>query len=207
MKNNPVLFIGVFGSLALSWVAVVWGSHVQTDKLGLQYDPLENVANPAPLPGVAARGQLVYQDLGCGACHTQQIRRQTYAYDIARGWGERQSVARDYMLQSRPQFGLTRQGPDLTNYQIRASKDGITAAKLHEKLYTGSKVMPSFAFLYTEEPVSGEKSNRALSLATPRGSQLVASERAESLVAYLLSLKQDYALPEAPAAELAAENK
>ena len=39
--------------------------------------------------------------------------------DQARGWGERQSVARDYIFQIRPQLGSSRIGPDLTNLGAR----------------------------------------------------------------------------------------
>ena len=50
--------------------------------------------NPKPRstsadPGIAARGQLVYADLGCAQCHTQQVRRPDFGSDQERGWGER----------------------------------------------------------------------------------------------------------------------
>ena len=58
---------------------------------------------------------MVYRDLGCVACHTQQVRRPSFGNDQAQGWGERQSVARDYIHQSYPQLGAARIGQDLTN--------------------------------------------------------------------------------------------
>lgn len=201
MKNNSVLFFGVFGSLALSWAALVLGGHLQSERLGLHYDSLENAAYPTPMPGLAARGQLVYQELGCGACHTQQVRRKGAGHDMARGWGVRQSVTRDYMLQSSPQLGQTRVGPDLANFGARAEKDGFNAAKLHERLHQGGRGMPSYSFLYEDRALVGERSNRALSVATKPGRQIVATERADALVAYLLSLRQEQPLPEAPVEE------
>ena len=52
-----------------------------------------------------------------------RCRRPDYGSDQARGWGERQSVARDYIHQARPQLGDSRLGPDLTNYGARVPKE------------------------------------------------------------------------------------
>ena len=113
MKNSPLFFIALFGALALSFSALVLGSLRQFGQLDAYFDAGEGAAFPARAPGLAARGMLVYRDLGCAACHTQQVRRPGFGTDQERGWGDRQSVARDYIYQTRVQLGQTRIGPDL----------------------------------------------------------------------------------------------
>jgi cytochrome c oxidase cbb3-type subunit 2 len=149
---------------------------------------------------VAARGQLVYADLGCAACHTQQVRRPDYGSDQARGWGERQSVARDYIHQIRPQLGASRFGPDLANLAGRKPTP-MNAEDLYGLLYNGSPTHPSYRFLFDVRAVTGQRSSQALKVmgeAKPEmGFEVVPSERAQSLVAYLLSLNTGYDYPEA----------
>lgn len=204
MKNSLYLFLGVFAAIALSWVVVVLGAHRQLKSVGPHFDTLENASFPMPMPGAAAQGQLVYQDLGCGACHTQQVRRYGFGSDQYRGWGERQTVARDFSLQEHPQLGQTRIGPDLANFGERAGKAGLDRAKLHAMLFSGQGGMPAYPFLYEAREIVGQKSAAALAVKTAPGWQIVPTPRAESLVSYLQSLKQDYALPEAPPAEIPA---
>ncbi len=201
MKNGPIFFLGLFTALTLSWAGTVLLSNHQLGALSQYYDENESAAFPLHQPGLAARGQLVYADLGCAACHTQQVRRPDFGADQARGWGDRQSVARDYIFQSRVQLGATRIGPDLTN--LAARKPAYDADDLMSLLYTGiipgTKVLthPPYKFLFDERPVVGQTSAQALKVATPAGSQIVPSERAQSLVSFLLSLKNTYDYPEA----------
>src|SRR4051812_17104657 len=115
MKNGPLFFIGLFAALVISWAGIVLASHYQIGSLTPYYDEGESQAFPQRATGIASRGQLVYADLGCASCHTQQVRRPDLGADQARGWGERQSVARDYIFQLRPQLGASRLGPDLAN--------------------------------------------------------------------------------------------
>ena len=59
-------------------------------------------------------------------------------------------------------------------------------------------IMPSFAFLYEKQEIGGKPSDKALPLeGVEEGYEIVPSRRAEALVAYLKSLRLDYALPEA----------
>ncbi|MBI5380817.1 MAG: cbb3-type cytochrome c oxidase subunit II [Opitutae bacterium] len=204
MKPSLYFFLGVFGAIALSWAAIVVGSHRQLRALGTHFDPLDNMSVPAAMSGQAAQGQRVYQELGCGACHTQQVRRYGYGWDQNRGWGERQSVARDYALQTHPQLGQARIGPDLANFGERAVKAGVDRAKLYRMLHDGQGGMPAFSFLFERRAIVGQKSSAALALPVAPGWQVVPTSRAEALVSYLLALKQDYALPEAPAAVIPA---
>ena len=113
MKNGPIFFFCLLGALTFSWVGLALSSHRQLAGLVPYYDANEAKAFPEPLSGVATRGLLVYQDLGCASCHTQQVRRADLGNDIDRKWGTRQSWARDYIYQNRVQLGEVRVGPDL----------------------------------------------------------------------------------------------
>jgi cytochrome c oxidase cbb3-type subunit 2 len=207
MRNGPLFLLGLFVALTASWAGLVLGSHKQLGALTPYYDDTESASFPSRTSGIAARGQLVYADLGCAACHTQQVRRPDYGSDQARGWGERQSVARDYIFQARPQLGSSRLGPDLTNLGSR--KPPYDPEDLHKLLYNGSATHPAYKFIYDDREIVGQRSDRALKLtgaAVRAGHEVVPSERAQSLVAYLLSLNTAYDYPEArPVAAAAAE--
>jgi cytochrome c oxidase cbb3-type subunit 2 len=197
MKNGPLFLLGLFVALVFSWGGLVLASHRQLGGLTPYYDEAESAAFPSRTSGVAARGQLVYADLGCAACHTQQVRRPDFGSDQARGWGERQSVARDYIFQARPQLGASRFGPDLAN--LAGRKPPYDAEDLMKLLYTGSATHPSYKFLFEDREIVGQKAATALKLrsdAVADGRQIVPTERALSLVTYLLSLNNAYDYPE-----------
>jgi cytochrome c oxidase cbb3-type subunit 2 len=200
MKNGPLFLLGLFLSALIAWSGIVLGSHAQIGSLGQFFDESEGLAFPLRPTGLAARGQLVYADLGCASCHTQQVRRPDFGNDVARGWGQRQSVARDYIFQARPQLGDSRFGPDLTNLGGRKPQVP-TAASLYALLYSGSESHPPYRFLFETRAVPGETSAYALNLsgklAPAAGYEVVPSERARTLVAYLQSLNTGYDYPEA----------
>ena len=208
MKNGPLFLLGLFVALAISFGGIVLGSHAQLGRMAPYYDDTEGQAFPSRTAGIAARGEQVYADLGCAACHTQQVRRPDFGSDQARGWGDRQSVARDYIHQARPQLGASRLGPDLTNLGARKPNPPGEEG-LYRMLYLGAGTHPSYRFLFQERKVIGEPSPDALRLsgnaqATP-GHEIVPNDRARALVAYLLGLKTPYDYPEArPAAPAAA---
>lgn len=204
MKNGLVLFFGAFAALALSTAAVVFAAHKQLGSLTQYKDPVEETLFPAPLNGLADQGRAVYQDLGCAACHTQQVRRPGFGGDTTRQWGVRQSVARDYIREKTVFLGSSRLGPDLRNLAARPYAD---EAFLYTVLYAPHAVapdtlMPSYAFLFDVHPVRpGQASNHALKLsgkAAPKaGYEVVPTHRARALVAYLRSLNDTYEYPEA----------
>jgi cytochrome c oxidase cbb3-type subunit 2 len=210
MKSGSVFFVGLFAALALSWGGIVLGSHKQLGALGPYFDEGDSASFPARPTGGAARGQLVYADLGCAACHTQQVRRPDVGGDQARGWGERQSVARDYIFQLRPQLGAARVGPDLANLAGR-KPSAPDAEDLLKLLYAGSPLHPAYAFLFENRAIAGERSAAALklagSLAPAAGREIVPTERAQSLVAFLLSLNNTYDYPESRPLPKAPEKK
>lgn len=200
MKNGSLFFLGLFLSLLIAWGGIVLGSHTQLGGLTPFFDEGDNLSYPLRPSGFAARGQLVYTDLGCASCHTQQVRRPGHGSDQARGWGERQSVARDYIFQARPQLGVSRFGPDLTNLAARKPQAPSPDA-LYQWLYAGAATHAPYAFLFERRPIVGEPSAQALKLsgaqAVAAGTEVVPTERARTLVAYLLNLNTGYDYPEA----------
>ena len=206
MNRAPYLFLGIFLALALSFVGLVLSNQISYGAFSTHIDEDEGKAFPLPAAGLAAQGKLVYQDLGCVACHTQQVRREGFGSDIgekSRGWGERQSVARDYIRESHVLLGSQRVGPDLRNFAARKNPDGTdhTAASLYAYLYHPQTVvkesnMPAYAYLFKTQPIIGQGSAKALKLPAALGHEVVPTPRAEALVAYLLSLKDTYAYPE-----------
>ncbi len=171
MKNLNSLLAGIFLAVAFPFGALVVSSQVQLGSLGPAPAEEGGPLFPSREPGLAIQGRAVYVSLGCVSCHTQQVRPAGQGSDIARGYGVRASVARDYVLQKPVLLGERRIGPDLANYGAR-TKD---LAVVHTAIKHGGQ----FTFLYT-----GAK-------------QEVASERAVALAAYLQSLRQDYSSPEA----------
>jgi cytochrome c oxidase cbb3-type subunit 2 len=171
MKNLNTLLAGVFLAVALPFGALVISSQVQLGSLGRAPAEEGGPLFPSREPGLAIQGRAVYVSLGCVSCHTQQVRPAGQGSDIARGYGTRPSVARDYSQQKQVLLGDRRIGPDLANYGARAKDlSSVHAAIQHNG---------QFVFLY-----SGAKNE-------------VASERAIALAAYLQSLRQDYSSPEA----------
>lgn len=208
MRNGFLFFIGLFSAALLSWAGIVLGSHAQLGNLAPYVDETEGKSFPLPDSGIAAQGQLVYDDLGCAACHTQQVRRPGFGSDKERGWGDHQSVARDYIFEPRVQLGESRLGPDLAN--LGARKTPYDAADLYQLLYTGTESMPAYKFLFEQRSLADRQpSDHALALhgnlAPTAGTEIVPTPRARALVAYLLSLNHTYEYPEARPAEPAAQ--
>lgn len=201
MNRAPLIFLGVFCALALSWMGIVLSNQIAYGSLTPYYSPEEGKVFPEPTPGLAERGKLVYQDLGCMYCHTQQVRRAGYGADIERGWGERQSVARDYIREKRVLLGSMRTGPDLRNVGARLTDLTWHYLHLYDPAITSpGSTMPPHKFLFETRAIVGEPSPKALNLPAshtpPPGYEVVPTERAESLVAYLINLKDPYAFPE-----------
>lgn len=204
MNRAPIIFLGVFFALAFSWTGIVLTNQISYGNLTPYYSTAEGQVYPEDTPGIAARGKLVYEDLGCMYCHTQQVRRPGYGADIERGWGERQSVARDYVKEKKVLLGTMRTGPDLRNIGARQADPTWHFLHLYDPQITSAgSNMPPYRFLFEARKVVGQPSPDAISLPEtyegakiPEGFELVPTDRAKSLVAYLISLKDTYAYPE-----------
>jgi hypothetical protein len=123
--------------------------------------------------------------------------------DIARGWGMRQSVAADYLYDQPVQLGNLRAGPDLS--VIGVTKPDVNWQLAH--LYTPASMapnstMPPFHSLFEVRKTGEKPSPDALALpkefAPADGVEVVPTVEARQLVAYLLSLKANVPLYEAP---------
>ena len=209
MKNGLALFLGVFATLALSWAGLLLTAHKQIGGLSQFKDPADENLYPLPLSGLADQGRLVYQDLGCVTCHTQQVRQHGFGNDLAEGrkWGERGSYARDYIRDQTVLIGQNRIGPDLRNVGARLgdAKPEEYAEWFYKLLYAPQSVaagtnMPAHPFLFDVHPVAGRQpSAHALKLsskfAAGPGLEVVPTARAVALVTYLQSLKDTYDYP------------
>ncbi len=207
MNRIPLVLLGIFAVLAASFSGLILSNQLSYGALAPFVVKDDNKVYPELQPGIAAQGKLVYQDLGCVTCHTQQVRRPGAGVDDKRGWGERQSVARDYLREERVLLGSLRAGPDLRNVGARKPDGGraYDAAWHFKHLYDarltspGSN-MPPYRFLFETREIVGQPSPRAISLPAPYGApagfELLPSPRAEALVAYLLSLKDTFDYPE-----------
>ncbi len=200
MKNGLLIFTGAFATLALSWAGVVLTAHHDLSGLTQYKDPVDDALYPQPLTGLANQGRLVYQDLGCVSCHTQQVRRAGFGSDVgehSRKWGARQSVARDYIREKTVLIGSSRIGPDLRNVGARSYADADFFYKI---LYSPGQIahgMPAYSFLFETRPVGAVQSSHKAIKVLADGQEIVPTRRAEALVAYLLSLKDTYEYPEA----------
>jgi len=214
MNNGPLLFLGIFLAIAFSWSGIVLTNLVQQHDAGTDrayYDAQNEAVAPAIPSGAARQGALVYQELGCVYCHSQQVRNRLTGSadalppDVARGWGDRPNVARDYVQDQRVMLGTMRTGPDLRNVGSRRADAMWNYLHLYNPQITSpDSIMAPYPFLFEVRPITGERSNKALSglppeLAPPEGYEIVPTPKAEALVAYLQSLHtSDVVLPEAP---------
>jgi cytochrome c oxidase cbb3-type subunit 2 len=123
--------------------------------------------------------------------------------DISRGWGIRRSVAEDFLWDDPVQPGSIRVGSDLANIGVRAPDANWQLLHLYSpQSVTKNSAMPPFRFLFETQKISGTPSPDALrlsgKLAPPAGYEVVPTEDAKNLGAYLLSLRADMPLYDAP---------
>ena len=228
MSRSTPLIAGIFGSLAVSVFAMVLVPQVQIGGLQAQVDREKD--EPAKILDVypvdrVRYGAKVYASEGCNVCHSQQVRDTQNGEDQPRGWGERRTVARDYIYDEIAFLGSSRLGPDLANigaktWRNEAENDPHRPAKrdaawhyLH--LYKPTAIikesnMPPYPYLFEKRKISGARSANALpadQVAVEDGYEIVPKAEAQELVAYLLSLDRSHLLKEvkseAPAAPAA----
>jgi cbb3-type cytochrome oxidase cytochrome c subunit len=127
--------------------------------------------------------------------------------DISRGWGMRHSVAEDFLWDNPVQLGGVRVGPDLSNVGMRYDANWELVHLYNPKAMVKDSIMPPFRFLFTKEKIEGARSPDALTLqgelAPPAGYEIVPTDDAKKLVAYLLSLRVNVPLYDAPYSTLA----
>jgi cytochrome c oxidase cbb3-type subunit 2 len=202
MNYGPLLFLGAFLTIASSWCGLVLIPQLQ---FGRQ-EPLKieetGQLYPQARPGLAQQGLVVYKANGCIYCHSQQVRPEGFGADQARNWGQRRTVARDYLYDKPVMLGTMRTGPDLSNIGLRQSSTDWHLTHLYNPQITSKgSIMPPFRFLFEQRKIGAKASPKALKLtgefAPPAGYEVLPRPEALALVEYLLSLKANAPLPEA----------
>jgi len=122
--------------------------------------------------------------------------------DISRGWGLRRSVAQDYAYDSPVQLGTRRAGPDLANIGLRQPDVNWHLRHLYAPASeVPGSTMPPYRFLFAQRATGKGNPSEVLPLpkgVAPAGMDIVPSDEARALAAYLASLRADAPLFEAP---------
>jgi cbb3-type cytochrome oxidase cytochrome c subunit len=134
--------------------------------------------------------------------------------DIARGWGLRRTVAEDFLFDYPVMPGNQRVGPDLANVGRRLPDPNWQYLHLYapSSVVKGSP-MPAYKFLFEERKVSTGQAPAPDALrfnatgnadektqTVPADREIVPTQNARALVAYLMSLHADVPLASAPMA-------
>lgn len=203
MNRAPIIFLGIFASLALSWAGLILAPQLQIGRQGQKF--IEGTENLYPVrrSGTAQQGHQVYVSLGCVYCHSQQVQPREWGYDNARGWGKRRSVAQDYLYDEPVQLGSMRVGPDLANVGLRFTNETFFLEFLYNpRMHHPGSTMPAFTFLFDKRKAGRNANPDALRLQPPfapeTGYEIVPKPEARQLAAYLLSLQSEAPLFEAP---------
>ncbi|XOV73314.1 MAG: ribosomal protein L7/L12 [Verrucomicrobiota bacterium] len=123
--------------------------------------------------------------------------------DIERGWGPRQTVGLDYLYDQPLLLGNQRIGPDLANVGSRLTDRQWHLLHLyHPHTVAAGSIMPAYPYLFETRKIDGQPSADALPLegdfAPGEGMEVVPKPEAHSLVDYLLSLRIENPVFEAP---------
>lgn len=227
MKHGPLIFLGVFFTLTLSWYGLIVIPQLQIGRAQQVTAGPASVRYPAGRPGLAQQGMRVYRDNGCHYCHTQQVLASRMGADIERGWGPRISVAQDYLTDYPVMLGQRRIGPDLANVgtripaafqeqqAVQASTNQVSdlvdwhLRHLYDpKITSPGSNMPPYPYLFriVKRLKSAPAAANALRIPEqfapkPDGEyvfDVVPKHEAVALVDYLMSLQADIPLYEAP---------
>jgi cytochrome c oxidase cbb3-type subunit 2 len=198
MNRGWLLGIGLLLVLAASGFALVIWPQLQLG--GLEMVTIEATGQSYPLPrlGEALRGQEVYRANGCQYCHTQQVRAPAAGADLARGWGSRRTVARDYLREAPVMLGTLRLGPDLANLGARQTNALNLLLRLYNPgLVAPGSLMPPHPFLFEQRRLRAGQRISPAALRLPAGNApragyaVVPRAEALALAAYLQSLRAE----------------
>lgn len=200
MNRTLVILLGVVATVVSSFMGFVVIPEYQLGALG-PVTLADGTTRPVEPFGEIEEGRRLYISLGCIYCHSQQVRPAGFGADIQRGWGNRQSLPRDYIYQQPPLLGTMRTGPDLWNIGARQPSEAWHYLHLYDpELTSPGSIMPKFPFLFDRVPKAGELEppRGALELPEDRGPDkvwLVPNAEGRALVRYLLSLDHTYPIP------------
>jgi cytochrome c oxidase cbb3-type subunit 2 len=202
MRYGPLIFVGIFLTLASSWCGLVLMPQIQLGRQ--QAIKIEETGEfyPTPRSGLAQQGFEIYLANGCIYCHSQQVRPEGFGADILRNWGQRRTVARDYLYDKPVMLGTMRTGPDLANIGLRQTSAAWHLLHLYNpRIVSKGSIMPPFPFLFEKQKIGSRPSPDALNLppefALEPGYEIIPRPEAKALAQYLLSLKANAPLPEA----------
>jgi cytochrome c oxidase cbb3-type subunit 2 len=204
-------FVLLLVAFLFTWMALVVAPWIELGHLMPITSEGSNDIVPWDKSNEAHAGEAVYAANGCAYCHTQQVRPDTSGADIIRGWGTahdedgkavtRRSYPRDYMWDWQVFLGNSRNGADLSNVADRYPKADVLYRYLYDPtLFDAHCSMPAYRFLFVTRKIDGPPAQDALALTgadtPPAGFEILPTSDAKALVAYLLSLKNDYHLPD-----------
>jgi cytochrome c oxidase cbb3-type subunit II len=141
-----------------------------------------------PLTPVEEEGRAVYAANGCGYCHTQQVRplREDEVFG-------RPSAPGDFAYQTPELLGSERTGPDLTDVGTRRGSDVWQYMHLYNpRSVVPESIMPSFSWMFqvVDRAPPGVNPVPIPAGFAPAHGAVIPTQKAQALVAYLLSLKQ-----------------
>jgi cytochrome c oxidase cbb3-type subunit 2 len=140
------------------------------------------------LTALQAKGRDVYVANGCSYCHTQQVR--PLPQDKIFG---RPSAPGDFAYQTPELLGSQRTGPDLTNVAVRQPSQVWQYIHLYNpRAVVPQSIMPAFDWMFkvVDQAAPGVTPVPLPKPYAPARGVVIPDDRAEALVAYLLSLKQ-----------------
>lgn len=198
MNRVPTIILGVSLVLAASWLGLVFAPQLQLGGQGLVTADVTGQEYPPAPTGAARRGAAVYRAGGCVHCHTQQVRPAGEGSDLARGWGRRRTVARDYVRDEPVLAGSVRLGPDLANLGARETNTVTLLLKLYDaRIAAPGSTMPPFRWLFRERPARPGTATSADALplpaafAPPASREVMPTPDAVALVRYLQSRRAE----------------
>ncbi len=201
MKRALAIMVGAAFILLLAMLTLVVLPYIQMSTEQVPPD-LE------PYTELEQKGRDLYIANGCVYCHSQQPRDPSFAPgDRDRGWG-RPAVPGDYNYDQPHLLGTMRTGPDLFNIGARQPSDDWHLLHLYNpRAVVEDSIMPPYRFMFREVESAGE-GDRVVNIPDPYGpdsGQVVATDDALALVAYLKALDHTYPAPTLPKPEAAEE--
>ncbi len=201
MNKTFLVILGALLTIAFSLSGLVLIPNWQFQDHKPVVNPRDGSQYPAPYYGLALQGRDVYVDQGCTYCHTQQVRPKGYGGDIRRNWGNRRTVARDYMYEYPILLGTMRTGPDLANIGARQpARDWHYLHLYNPQITSAGSVMPRYQYLFRTVKAGELVPAGAIPLPPAfqaEGTHIIPNARGEQLVEYLRAQNRTFPLPEA----------
>ena len=185
MTPQNRMLVAIFGTSATAYFALSMAMAVLP---GIWLSATPPGPGVVPLTPEQAAGRRVFVAEGCAYCHTQQVR--PLATDASFG---RPSAPGDFAYQTPELLGSERTGPDLTNIGVRQPGKIWQYLHLYEpRSVVPQSIMPAFPWLFrvVEKAPEGADTVPLPKAFAPAHGVVIATPKAQALLAYLFSLKQ-----------------